>query len=83
VANECSQQSLIRIFFTSRPHINWKDLLKRNPGLSLDHIRLDAQPDDIRKYVSHAIEIDEKSDCVNDKLRSKILERTVDNSDRM
>ncbi|KAI5792255.1 hypothetical protein FPQ18DRAFT_305547 [Pyronema domesticum] len=77
------RQSLIRIFFTARPHINWKELLKRNPGLSLDHIRLDAQPDDIRRYVSHAIEMDENSDCMNDKLRSEILERIVDNSERM
>ncbi|KAI5785397.1 hypothetical protein FPQ18DRAFT_87167 [Pyronema domesticum] len=84
LSNECGRQSSIRIFFTARPHINWEELMKRNPGLgSLDHIRLDAQPDDIRKYVSHAIEMDENSDCMNDKLRSEILESIVDNSDGM
>ncbi|KAI5785379.1 hypothetical protein FPQ18DRAFT_86745 [Pyronema domesticum] len=84
LSNECGRQSSIRVFFTARLHINWEELTKRNPGLgSLDHIRLDAQPDDIRKYVSHAIEMDENSDCMNDKLRSEILERIVDNSDGM
>jgi hypothetical protein len=85
LAGECSRQSLIRIFFTARPHINWKELLElRNPGLGpLDHIRLDAQPEDIRIYVSHEIDIDENSDCMNDTLRSEILNRIVHNSDGM
>ncbi|KAI5785392.1 hypothetical protein FPQ18DRAFT_87085 [Pyronema domesticum] len=84
LSNECGRQSSIRIFFTTRPHINWKELMKRNPGLgSLDHILLEAQLEDIRIYVSHKINIDENSDCMNDKLRSEILESIVDNSDGM
>ncbi|KAI5785377.1 hypothetical protein FPQ18DRAFT_416373 [Pyronema domesticum] len=84
LSNECGRQSSIRIFFTARPHINWKELMKRNPGLgSPDHIHLEAQPEDIRIYVSHKINIDENSDCMNDALRSEILDRIVDNSDGM
>jgi hypothetical protein len=84
ISSECSQPNIIRIFFTARPHINWKDLMKRNPGLgSLDHILLEAHPEDIRKYISHKIDNDENSDCMNDRLRSEILERIRDNSDRM
>jgi hypothetical protein len=84
ISSERSQPSIIRIFFTARPHINWKDLMKRNPGLgSLDHILLEAHPEDIRKYVSHKIDNDGNSDCMNDRLRSEILERIMDNSDRM
>ncbi|KAI5799395.1 hypothetical protein FPQ18DRAFT_301760 [Pyronema domesticum] len=84
VTKECSRQSLVRIFFTGRPHIDWNNLIKRNPALgSLDHIRLDTQPEDIGIYVSHEIDIDENSGCMNDKLRSEILDRIVDNSDGM
>ncbi|KAI5789509.1 hypothetical protein FPQ18DRAFT_411339, partial [Pyronema domesticum] len=85
ISNESSGQTLIRMFFTARPQINWKGLIvNRNPGLGhLDHIRLEAQPDDIRKYVAHEIDCDENSDCMNDKLRSEILERIVQNSDEM
>jgi hypothetical protein len=84
ISSECSQPSIIRIFFTARPHINWKERMKRNPGLgSLDHLLLEAHPEDIRKYVSHKIDNDENSDCMNDRLRSEILERIMDNSDRM
>jgi hypothetical protein len=61
ISNERSLgQSSIRIFFTARPHSDWNNLMKRNPGLgSLNHIRLDAQPEDIRIYISHEIDIDE------------------------
>jgi hypothetical protein len=84
ISSECSQPSLIRIFFTAQPHIKWKELMKRNPGLgSLDHIRLEAHPEDIRKYVSHKIDNDGDSDCMNDRLRKEILERIMDNSDGM
>jgi hypothetical protein len=84
ISSECSQPSLIRIFFTARPHIKWEELMKRNPGLgSLDHIRLKAQPEDIRIYVSREIDIDENGNCMNEKLRSEILDRIVDNSDGM
>jgi hypothetical protein len=84
VSNECSQQSLIRIFFTARPHINSKELMKCNSELgSLEHICLEAKPDDIRAYVSHKINKDGNSDCMNDKVRNEILERIVDTSDGM
>jgi hypothetical protein len=85
VSNECtSRHTSIRIFFTSRPHIDWKKLMKRSPGLgSLDHIQLDAQPEDIRLYVSHEIDSDENGDCMNDTLRSEILDKIVDNADGM
>jgi hypothetical protein len=84
ITNQCSRQSSIRIFFTARPHINWGELMKRNSGLgSLHHIRLEAQPEDIRIYVSHKIDSDWNSDCMNDTLRSEILEQIVYNSDGM
>jgi hypothetical protein len=50
---------------------------------SLDHICLQAQPEDIRIYVSHEIEIDENGACMNEKLRKEILDRIVENSDGM
>jgi hypothetical protein len=72
------------ILHRKTPH-DWKEIMKRNPALGsrLDHIRLEAQPEDIKIYVSHKIDIDENSDCMNDTLRSKILERIVDTSNRM
>ncbi|KAI5785355.1 hypothetical protein FPQ18DRAFT_264884, partial [Pyronema domesticum] len=76
VSTECSRRSLIRKFFTGRPHIDWNNIMKRNPELgSLGHIHLDAQPEDIRIYVSHEIDIDENSDCMNHNIRSEILDR--------
>jgi hypothetical protein len=84
ISSKCSQPSIICILFTARLHINWKDLMKCNPGLSsLDHIPLEAHPEDIRKYVSHKIDNDRNTDYMNDRLRSEILERIMDNSDRM
>jgi hypothetical protein len=81
ISSECSQQSLIHIFFMVRPHIKWKELMKHNPGLgSLDNIRLEGYPEDIRTYVSHKIDNDGNSDCMNDRLRSEILERIMNNS---
>jgi hypothetical protein len=82
ISSKRSQPSIICIFFMARPHINWKDLMKRNPGLgSLDHIPLEAHLEDIRKYVSYKIDNDRNSNCMNDRLRSEILERIMDNSD--
>jgi hypothetical protein len=84
ISNECSRQTSLRIFFTARLHIDLTDIMKRNPGLGpLEHLRLKAQPDDIRKYVSHIIEMDDNSDCMTNELRSEILDRIVDNSDGM
>jgi hypothetical protein len=82
ISSECSQPSIIRIFFMARLHIKWKELMKYNPELSsLNNILLEAHPEDIRKYVSHKIDNDRNSDCMNDKLRSEILERIMDNSE--
>jgi hypothetical protein len=84
ISSECSQPSIIRIFFMARLHIKWKDLMKHNPGLgSLDNILLEAHLEDIRKYISHKIDNDENRDYMNNRLRSEILERIMDNSDRM
>ncbi|KAI5782825.1 hypothetical protein FPQ18DRAFT_396894 [Pyronema domesticum] len=79
ITKECSS---IRTFLTAGRHIDWKELMKRNPGLgSFDHMLLEVQPEDIRIYVSHEIDIDVNGDCMDGKLRSEILERIVDNSD--
>ncbi|KAI5815845.1 hypothetical protein BZA77DRAFT_293757 [Pyronema omphalodes] len=84
VSSECRQPTVIRIFFTSRPHIKWKELMNRYSRLGpLDHICLKAQPEDIRIYISHEIDIDENGDCMNEKLRSEILDTIVANSDGM
>ncbi|KAI5792287.1 hypothetical protein FPQ18DRAFT_23923 [Pyronema domesticum] len=62
----------------------WKEMMKRNTGLgSLDHIQLDAQPEDIGIYVSHEIDSDENGDCMNDNLRTEILDKILDNADGM
>jgi hypothetical protein len=84
ISTKCSQLSIIHIFFMARPHIKWNELMKRNPGLgSLDHILLQAHLEDIRKYISHKIDNDGNSNCINARLRSEILARIMDNSDRM
>ncbi|KAI5817778.1 hypothetical protein BZA77DRAFT_25759 [Pyronema omphalodes] len=81
VASECSQSCAIRIFFTTRPHIKWQEFMTEHPQLgSLDHICLKAHPDDIRRYLSHEIEMDENSDCMNDELKTEILDTIVANS---
>ncbi|KAI5816816.1 hypothetical protein BZA77DRAFT_293127 [Pyronema omphalodes] len=78
------KQNGIRIFFTTRPHINWEELMKRNPVIgSVDHICLKADPEDIRTYISHEIDVDDDSDCMNEELRSEILDTIVANSDGM
>jgi uncharacterized protein YfeS len=84
ISNECSRQTSLRIFFTARPHIDLTDIMKRNPRLGpLEHLSLKAQRDDIRKYVSHIIEMDDNSACMTNELRSKILDKIVDDSDGM
>ncbi|KAI5814639.1 hypothetical protein BZA77DRAFT_356429 [Pyronema omphalodes] len=84
VERECNQRDLIRIFFTTRPHIKWPELMERNCGLGpLDYLVVEAHPDDIRKYVLHRIEKDGNSDCMDDKLKDEILERIMGTCDRM
>ncbi|KAI5817800.1 hypothetical protein BZA77DRAFT_365727, partial [Pyronema omphalodes] len=84
VASECRQSTTVRVFFTTRPYIKWKRLIRDHPQLgSLDHIYLKAHPEDIRRYVSHEIDIDEDPDCMNEKLRTEILDTVVANSDEM
>ncbi|KAI5816814.1 hypothetical protein BZA77DRAFT_280313 [Pyronema omphalodes] len=78
------QQNGIHIFFTTRPHINWEELMKRNPGIgSVDHICLKAHPEDIKTYISHEIDVDDDSECMDEDLRSEILDTIVANSDGM
>ncbi|KAI5816811.1 hypothetical protein BZA77DRAFT_55411 [Pyronema omphalodes] len=78
------KQNGIRIFFTTRPHINWEELMTRNPGIgSVDHICLKAHPEDIRTYISHEIDVDDDSDCMDKELRNEILDTIVANSDGM
>ncbi|KAI5816329.1 hypothetical protein BZA77DRAFT_62930 [Pyronema omphalodes] len=84
ISSKCSQPSSLRIFFTTRPHIKWEELMKRNPGIgSLGHIFLKAHPEDIRIYIAHEIDVDENNDCMDQELRTEILDTTVANSDGM
>ncbi|KAI5819510.1 hypothetical protein BZA77DRAFT_157423 [Pyronema omphalodes] len=84
ISSECSPNTSIRIFFTTRPHIGFMDILKLNPRLGpVEDLELKAQPDDIRKYVSHIIDMDDNGDCMTDELRREIVDRIVENSDGM
>ncbi|KAI5810781.1 hypothetical protein BZA77DRAFT_254303 [Pyronema omphalodes] len=84
ISQECSQPNKVRIFITGRPHMKWKELVKRNPGIgSLDHMCLKAHPDDIRIYITHEIAVDDNSECMDEELRSEILDTIVANSDGM
>ncbi|KAI5816325.1 hypothetical protein BZA77DRAFT_344387 [Pyronema omphalodes] len=84
ISNKFSQPSSLRIFFTTRPHIKWEELMQRNAGIgSLDHIFLKAHPKDIRIYIAHEIDVDENNDCMDQELRTEILDTIVANSDGM
>ncbi|KAI5810722.1 hypothetical protein BZA77DRAFT_162921, partial [Pyronema omphalodes] len=84
ISGECSQQTSVRIFFTARPHIGLKDIMEHNPRLGpVEYFTLRAQREDIRKYVSHVIDIDDNGDCMTEELRGQILEKILDNSDGM
>jgi hypothetical protein len=50
---------------------------------SLVQISVEANPDDIRKYVEKEIEIDDNYECMNDTLKNEILAKIVDNSEGM
>lgn len=61
--------------------MDWNDIMNRHPGLGhLAYILVKAQPEDIRRYVSHMTDMDKNKGCMNDILRSEILERIVDNA---
>ncbi|KAI5812094.1 hypothetical protein BZA77DRAFT_221884, partial [Pyronema omphalodes] len=84
ISSEYSLQTSLRIFFTARPHIGLKDIMKYNPRLGpVEYLCLRAQSDDIRKYISYIIKKDDNGDCMTDELRRQILDRIVDNSDGM
>lgn len=84
VASDCGQPGLIHIFFTTRPHIKWQELIERNAALgSMDHVVLEAHQEDIRKYVLHKIARDGNPKCMNDELKSEILGRIMETCDRM
>jgi hypothetical protein len=84
VLKQCGQGCSASLFATGRLHVNWVENVQRHPGLgSLVHIYLEASRDDIRKYVTHAIDMDDNNDCMNDVLKTEILETIVNNSDKM
>lgn len=84
VTKESSQECEIRLFVTGRPHLGWEDYIRRHPSLGAPvHICLEANQDDIRKFIAHEIEVDDNEDCMNDTLKNEIVERIVKNSDRM
>ncbi|KAI5811833.1 ankyrin repeat-containing domain protein [Pyronema omphalodes] len=84
VASECNRPSVIRIFFTTRPHIKWEDFIKTYINVcSLDHMYLKAHAEDIRRYVFNELELDENGDCMDERLRTEILDKIVANSDEM
>ncbi|KAI5810709.1 hypothetical protein BZA77DRAFT_377344 [Pyronema omphalodes] len=84
ISGECNRQTSVRIFFTARPHIGLKDIMERNPRLGpVEYLTLKAQSDDIRRYVSHIIDLDDNGDCMTEELRGQILEKILDNSDGM
>jgi 3-methyladenine DNA glycosylase AlkC len=80
----CSGESSVRIFVTGRPRLHWEQQIRRHTGLGNQvNISLEANPEDIRKYVLHEIENDEYSDCMNDSLETDILVKIVNSSDGM
>ncbi|KAI5806005.1 hypothetical protein BZA77DRAFT_368831 [Pyronema omphalodes] len=84
ISSNSSQPDTIRIFFTTRPHIKWEELVKRNPAIgSLDHICLKARQEDIRIYITHEIDVNQDEECMNENLRRDILDTIVANSDGM
>ncbi|KAI5807783.1 hypothetical protein BZA77DRAFT_288824 [Pyronema omphalodes] len=67
ISSNSSQPDTIRIFFTTRPHIKWEELVKRNPAIgSLDHICLKARQEDIRIYITHEIDVNQDEECMNE-----------------
>jgi hypothetical protein len=44
---------------------------------------LEANTDDIRRYVLHRIDMDDNNDSMNDTLKHEIVERIVETSDHM
>jgi hypothetical protein len=84
VAKESSQECEIRLVFTGRPHLGWEDYIQCHHSLAAPvHICLEANPDDIRKFITHEMEINDNEGCMNDTLKNEIVERIVKNSDRM
>jgi hypothetical protein len=85
ISRGCNQECSMCIFVTGRPHLNWKDYVRRHPDLGTPtHISLEAIPDDIRKYLIQEIENDDNYEtCMNEKLKEEILERIVSTSDWM
>ncbi|KAI5810770.1 hypothetical protein BZA77DRAFT_347536 [Pyronema omphalodes] len=84
LSSKYSQVHTIRIFFTTRPHIKWEQLMNSNQGIgSLDHICLKARPEDLSMYIAHEIEHDKNKECMDDELRKGILDTIVTNSDGM
>ncbi|KAI5810719.1 hypothetical protein BZA77DRAFT_220252, partial [Pyronema omphalodes] len=70
ISGECSRQT--------------SDIMERNPRLGpVEYFTLRAQREDIRKYVSHIIDLDDNGDCMTEELRGQILEKILDNSDGM
>lgn len=84
IAKDCGQECSFRIFTTGRLHVKLEDYVRQYPDLgNLTHILLEANSDDIRRYVEHAIECDDNHDCMNDTLKAEILERIVNTSDKI
>jgi hypothetical protein len=84
ISKDCDQYCSIRIFVTGRANLAWQEHVKRHMRLeSLVQISVEANPDDIRKYVEKEIEIDDNYECMNDTLKNEILAKIVDNSEGM
>lgn len=84
VLEKCGQECSASLFATGRLHVNRVENVQRHRGLgSLVHIYLEASRDGIRKYITHAIDMDDNNDCTNDILKAEILETIVNNSDKM
>ncbi|KAI5800606.1 hypothetical protein FPQ18DRAFT_301226 [Pyronema domesticum] len=67
VLEKCGQECSASLFATGRLHVNRVENVQRHRGLgSLVHIYLEASRDGIRKYITHAIDMDDNNDSVSD-----------------
>ncbi|KAI5817196.1 hypothetical protein BZA77DRAFT_263220, partial [Pyronema omphalodes] len=83
-SKDCIGKISVRIFVTGRSHLHWEQQIRRHAGLgNRVNMSLEANPEDIKKYVLHEIQSDQYPRCMNDSLRTDILVKIAESSDGM
>jgi hypothetical protein len=71
----------VRVFFTGRLYI--EEVLPKSIRCTIQTIYLEANPEDIRRYVSRQLELDPNHDDMDDEFKNEIMYRIVETADRM